>query len=248
MTKRELYLTELTDLQVTSKGLAMREMSLTVKSNLDKPNIQSLRNPCDTPKLMAIINFAINRASKINSTYKPIDEELSISLTVDLMEKMGTESIDDILLMFKMARTGDLEISQFSKKKSFYEAVLQDWVPAYLDLKSAEMEKRWQNEKTKSAEIFLEGEDLAEYQKKIRSLRMSIKPPEHKESKSTKILIGEPHSDSPLKNDSNLIATFTTLCKKWSDELLKETIEDYKKYNDKKRYVYIFENELNSRK
>ena len=127
---------ELMDLQVTSRGLALRETALTVAGNLDKPCIANMRSETNTPMIMSIINMAVNKASKISSVYKDLDDDLSIQLTVDIMEKMGTESVDDVLLMFKMARMGDLRVGQYSKRKSFYEAVLQDFIPAYLDLRA----------------------------------------------------------------------------------------------------------------
>lgn len=63
-------------------------------------------------------------------------------LAGDLYERFQTDSLDDIILMFKMARQGE-----FGKVYTLDALQINLWAEKYLDKKSAEREKKWSKQK-----------------------------------------------------------------------------------------------------
>lgn len=69
-------------------------------------------------------------------TGKELEQFQIIVLAGDLYEKFRTDTLEDVVLMFKMARMGD-----FGKVFKFDTFTVMDWANAYLDRKSEERER-----------------------------------------------------------------------------------------------------------
>lgn len=82
------------------------------------------------PHICKIIEFFLT------ITGREMQEFQILILAGDLYEKFKTDTIDDIILMFKMARMGD-----FGKVYKVDNFSVMDWTNAYLERKSEEREK-----------------------------------------------------------------------------------------------------------
>jgi hypothetical protein len=102
-----------------------------IEQTFDKDLIRNSVS-CDglVPKVMILIeNYA-------EITGDDLSPNLLSNLTQDVIELMGYDTLEDVVLLFKYARQGKLTTDSFSKRKSFYLTVTQDLIPAYLDLKA----------------------------------------------------------------------------------------------------------------
>ena len=231
----------------------MHELGLTVAKAMVGPAIRTMRSEQSDMLLLTSVTYLVNRAAKFSETFKPLPEDLALSLAIDLLEVMEFDTIDDIILMFKMARQGKLNISALKKKKSFYEAVLQDYVPAYLEEKAKERERQYYAQRmkeTKEAEPTTE-EAIANRKKfteNIKALRLSIESESKAKKKAKDDVLNNYAKTTPEGNQDVLKKQITTFAAKLDKKQLKEQIEDWKKYNDKRPYVYIFEAALKNYK
>ena len=121
--------------------LVIYERNLSIKKSLKSLPLRNLKEKVNNQTLLTSVVFLVMRASKTSAVYKELDKGLAVNLAVDLLEKFDFDSFEDIILMFKYARQGKLQLNEFAKKKSFYETVLNDWLPSYLDLKAQEREQ-----------------------------------------------------------------------------------------------------------
>ncbi|MDB0600069.1 hypothetical protein PL373_02635 [Tenacibaculum maritimum] len=74
---------------------------------------------------------------------KLTDDQIDI-LTVDALDKFSHESLEDILLFFKMARSGKFGTTKRGVDSNL---IFGEWFPMYLDLKSRERETVIENQK-----------------------------------------------------------------------------------------------------
>jgi hypothetical protein len=195
----------------------------------------------------------VNRAARVNQTFKPLPEDLAMALAIDLLEVMEFDSIDDIILMFKMARQGKLRISSLKKKKSFYETVLQDYVPAYLDEKAKERENQYYEQKRKEAKIVEPTteeakENRKKFQRNIRALRLELEADSKANKAANKNVLINYDGNTPVESQDALKSQLIQFAKNLTEVQLIAKIDDWKKFNDKRIYVYIFEDELKFRK
>ena len=231
---------------------SLHELGLTVAKAMQGATIRSMRSPESDMLMLTSVTFLVNRASKTNETFKPIPEELALSLAIDLLEVMEFDTIDDIILMFKMARQGKLRISSMKKKKSFYEMVLQDYVPAYLDEKAKERERQYyekRRKETKVAEPTTEEakENRRKFQEKIRALRLSVENDNKGKKINPKGVLINSGKDTPVESQTALTTQIIEQAKRMNLNELKERIAEWNKYNDKRAYVYLYQNELTFR-
>ena len=73
-----------------------------------------------------------------------INDDQSVTLAIDLLEVFGHENLEDVVLMFKLARQGRIGGKIFRIDN---QVVFSEWVPAYLELKAIERENIWQSRK-----------------------------------------------------------------------------------------------------
>ena len=92
----------------------------------------------------SVVNILVKRflesfgfATKMNDTQIEV-------LTVDTLEKFSYESLEDIILFFKMARTGQFGSTMRGVDSNL---IFGEWYPMYLELKSIEREKIYQKDK-----------------------------------------------------------------------------------------------------
>lgn len=102
------------------------EQSLSVKDVFKKPLVR------DSGDKVSVIEQIVRVVEYfLQATGKEMDSFQIQIIAGDLYDKFGTDSIEDIILMFKLARTG--EFGRVYKVDTF---TVMDWANAYLERKS----------------------------------------------------------------------------------------------------------------
>ena len=122
-------------------------MNLTVAEVFDKPIIRTaFKGDALGTLIFSTVSVLVNRlldsfafTQKLNATQIDV-------LTVTTLEKFEYETLEDIIIFFKMARSGAFGAA---KKSLDSNLLFGDWFPQYLDLKAQEREVYRNKEKGK---------------------------------------------------------------------------------------------------
>ncbi|OJV46515.1 MAG: hypothetical protein BGO40_02840 [Chryseobacterium sp. 39-10] len=127
-----MTLQQCTEIKQAFNNLVKIEQSLTISQSIEQsPLIVSEGRKLDVlPQIIRVIEFFLAVTGKEMENF-----QIQI-LAGDLYEKFKTDTIDDVVLMFKMARQ-----AEFGKMYSFDAMVVNDWANKYLEVKSATREK-----------------------------------------------------------------------------------------------------------
>lgn len=124
------------------------EGGLTVSKALGGTMLSNVLKQVGKPNLIKSLSYIILRASKNFNLKNNLTEDQAITIAFDFMDKYKFENIEDVVLMFKLARQGMLGGKVWRIDS---EVILGEWMPAYLELKAIEREKV----KTQNKEEFL---------------------------------------------------------------------------------------------
>lgn len=84
----------------------------------------------DETALIKSIFLILKRFNDLVNVGKKMNEDQMIALSADLFDRFSGESLEDILLFFKMARNGDF--GDFYRLDAI---VILSWIPKYLEIK-----------------------------------------------------------------------------------------------------------------
>jgi hypothetical protein len=144
--------------------LAVFESGLTLKQAAAAPMIKHLEIPM--MDLVAKISMILIRCSQSFNLSKPLTQEQSVLIACDLIDEncFGSESLEDLILMLKMVRKGQLG-EVYNRLDS--QVLIGQMLPKYLELKAEMREK----EHLKSKEQHKNDLDsITDYSKKILEL------------------------------------------------------------------------------
>lgn len=129
-----------------SKSLANFESKLTLPMAMNHGTLlRNLERTQDRELLLKCLSYIIIRSMDFFNVGQKINDDQSVMLAMDLMEVFGYENLEDVVLMFKYARQGKLGGKIF---RIDGHVVINEWVPAYLELKAIEREKQWNHTKS----------------------------------------------------------------------------------------------------
>lgn len=134
----------------------MIEMGLSIPQTLSKPTIRTVFKGHDQIAY-SVVNILVNRFMDSFGFSTKLSGAQLETLTVDTLENFAYESLDDIILFFKMARTGKFGST---KKGVDSNLIYGEWYPAYLELKADERERQHQKEKAEMAKGVITAEDV----------------------------------------------------------------------------------------
>jgi hypothetical protein len=135
--------------------MALVEMNLTIDQTFSKPNIRTVFKNENGTIGFSVVNVLVNRfINSFGFSTKLSNDQIEI-LTVDTLENFKYESLEDIIVFFKMARTGKFGST---KKGVDSNLIYGEWFPAYLELKADIREQNYSKEKNalNSTKITLE--------------------------------------------------------------------------------------------
>ena len=126
----------------------MIEIGLTIQQTLSKPTIRSVFKGETGQIGFSVVKALVTRfMNSFGFSTKMDDTQLDI-ITVDVLENFAYESLEDILLFFKMARSG-----KFGATKRGVDSNLMfgEWFPKYLEIKADLREVNYNKQKNQTA-------------------------------------------------------------------------------------------------
>lgn len=218
-----------------------KESSLVLSETLECKKIQSILNvekSISKNDLIAVVRTSIlntARSFKYSENMTPMQAYV---LADDLIDKMKYETLEDILLMLKMGRRGELG----SNKGRFdSEIVFNLFVPAYLDIKAAQYEKKNEFIVDDTDDVPLPDEEKEKQQKLVDKLHKLWKADRKPKVLTINSVVPENNDHVHFMNKLHMIVTSMT-----NSELKNEMI---RAKNNKAFDAYeIYEMELKSRK
>lgn len=130
-------------------SIAPIEMDLTIQKTFDKALIKSVFKGEAGQIGFSVVNVLVTRfidSFGFSTKLNPVQIE---TLTVDILENFQYESLEDIIIFLKMARTG-----KFGSTGRGVDAnlILGDWFPKYLDQKAELREQNYQKDKMQNSD------------------------------------------------------------------------------------------------
>jgi hypothetical protein len=120
--------------------LAHYEGQMNLEKAVEGTTLRKLSKVIHEKNLAKTIVFLINRLSSNFNVGKNFTNDQAVTMAFDLIDVFGYETIEDILLMFKLARTGQIGDGKDFKLDS--QTVFHKWIPQYLELKAEFREKK----------------------------------------------------------------------------------------------------------
>lgn len=182
-------------------------MSLTINETFDKAIIRSVFKGEAGQIGFSVVNVLVTRfidSFGFSTKLNPIQIE---TLTVDILENFQYESLEDIIIFLKMARTGKFGSTGRGVDSNL---ILGDWFPKYLDQKAQIREQNYQKEKAQFSDST---NAVEQYYAKMRAKKAQ----DEKESKA-KLEIDE-------------------MVKSMDRQMLEDTISDWRKKEEMKPYL-----------
>ncbi|MDR6548505.1 putative nuclease of putative toxin-antitoxin system [Chryseobacterium rhizosphaerae] len=217
--------------------LTFRENDVTLFKNLSTPTIIDLKKQnISTRDIIIIVREIIRKTAKTFKYAENMTLEQATTLASDLIDLCKDESIEDFILMFKMARMGKCGET---KGRLDSDIITQVIVPAYLDHKAELREKQYQKEKYAKKQEDNEGmspEAIKAFDELYR--RLSVPKKEEPEKPNTPVLN---HHHIYLENLKKRIPHYSL-------KLLMETEEKMIDQDVYKDALEIVRNEIRKRK
>lgn len=112
-------------------------MNLTITETIGKQVIRSVFKN-DVESALGIITIIVTRfLNSFGFSTKHNEEQIDI-ISIDTLEHFSFESLEDIILFYKMARSGKFGATNRGVDSNL---IFGDWLPKYLEIKSLEREK-----------------------------------------------------------------------------------------------------------
>jgi len=129
-----------------SVSVSVLEIGLTVDKNLDKPVIRGLFKNENGQIGFAVVKVLVNRfIDSFGFSTKLSESQLEV-LTVDTLEKFSYDSLEDIILFFKLARSGTFGTTKRGVDSNL---IFGEWFPIYMEMKAEAREREYiKNKKT----------------------------------------------------------------------------------------------------
>lgn len=124
--------------------LAQIEMSLQIKDTIGKPILRSAFKGKEQVSFTAIKTLVVRFMDSFGFSTKMNDTQVEI-LAVDTFENFSYESIEDVILFFKMARSGKFGTTGRGVDSNL---IFGTWFPMYLEIKARAREEEYTKSKT----------------------------------------------------------------------------------------------------
>lgn len=127
---------------IAGKGnLAQVERGLTIEKSLSQPTLNTVFSGNNGSIGFAVVKVLVTRfLDSFGFSNKPSDTQIEM-ITVDTLDSFGYESLVDVILFFKMARSGKFGETQRGVDSNL---IFGKWFPIYLDKKAEIREKKHQ--------------------------------------------------------------------------------------------------------
>ncbi len=125
-------------------NLAVMEMGLSIKSTFSNPNIRTVFKGEAGQIGYSVVKVLVDRfiaSFGFSTQLSPVQIE---TLTVDTLDRFSYESLEDVIVFFKMARNGQLGTTKRGVDSNL---IYGEWFPKYLEMKADIREQDYYREK-----------------------------------------------------------------------------------------------------
>lgn len=148
-----------------SVSVSVLEIGLTVDKNLDKPVIRGLFKNENGQIGFAVVKVLVNRfIDSFGFSTKLSENQLEV-LTVDTLEKFSYDSLEDIILFFKLARSGTFGTTKRGVDSNL---IFGEWFPMYMEMKAEAREREYIKNKKTITESTISIDDVKKSYEKIK--------------------------------------------------------------------------------
>lgn len=146
-------------------SVSVVEIGLTVNKTIDKPAIRGLFKNENGQIGYAVVKVLVNRfIDSFGFSTKLTESQLEI-LTVDTLEKFSYDSLEDIILFFKLARSGTFGTTKRGVDSNL---IFGEWFPMYMEMKAEAREREYIKNKKTITESTLSIEEVKKSYEKIK--------------------------------------------------------------------------------
>lgn len=147
-------------------------MGLSIEKTFDKPLFRSVFKGENAKIGFSVVRVLVTRfMESFGFSTKMSDNQID-TLTVDTLEKFNYETLDDIILFFKMARSGSFGAT---KKGVDSNLIYGEWFPMYLEKKAEIREQNYMKQKAETSRLQTTDDDVVSTYKKISENNMTKK-------------------------------------------------------------------------
>lgn len=153
--------------------MAVLEMKLTIKDTINQPTLRSVFKGELGTLAFSLCQTLVSRfADSFGFSTKMTDMQVE-TITVDTLEHFGYESLQDIILFLKMARSGKFGATNRGIDSNL---IFGQWYPIYMEKKALAREDEYVNNKNlrNSTETTID-DVVATYQKEKQNKKQKIK-------------------------------------------------------------------------
>lgn len=146
-------------------NLGSYELQLSIDKTLGKPIIKSSFKNENSQIGFTIVSLLVNRfIDTFGFSTKLNDAQIEI-LTIDTLEKFSYESLEDIILFFKLARSGTFGTTKRGVDSNL---IFGEWFPMYMEMKAEAREREYIKNKKTITESTLSIEEVKKSYEKIK--------------------------------------------------------------------------------
>jgi hypothetical protein len=132
-------------------------MSLTINETFSKPNLRSIFVGDFSSVGFSVVKVLVTRFIESFAFTTKLNDDQIESLTVDTLENFAYESLQDVILFFKMCRSGKFGVA---KKSVDSNLIFGEWYPKYLDKKAELREQNYNTQKNERNSTPITMEDV----------------------------------------------------------------------------------------
>lgn len=148
-----------------SVSVSVVEMGLTIEKNLSKPVIRGIFKNENGQIGYAVVKVLVNRFMESFGFSTKLSETQLEILTVDTLEKFSYDSLEDIVLFFKLARSGTFGTTKRGVDSNL---IFGEWFHIYMEMKAEAREREQLKQKKQNEESLLSIEDVKKTYEKIQ--------------------------------------------------------------------------------
>ena len=131
-------------------NLASLEMKLTIQQTFNSIQIRSVFNGDAGVIGFGVVKILVTRFLNSFGFSTKLQEDQIEILTVDTLEHFGYESLEDIIIFFKMARSGKFGATKRGVDSNL---IFGEWYPQYLDKKAQLRQQHYEQQKNKQVSL-----------------------------------------------------------------------------------------------
>lgn len=147
--------------------LAPLEMNLTLSETLDQPTVRKVFSGDNATIGFSVVKVLVNRFIESFGFSTKLSENQIEILTIDTIENFKYESLQDIILFFKLARSG-----KFGSTKRGVDSnlIFGEWFPMYMEQKADLREQQYVKQKSEMNANLVSIEDVKKTYEKLKEV------------------------------------------------------------------------------